>query len=41
MNAKDDIEMKEANADIKQITEKIDSVKLQPKASIIYSGNLY
>jgi hypothetical protein len=39
MNTKDDVEMKDANADLKQITEKIDSVNLQPKTSMIYSGN--
>jgi len=40
MNTKDDVDMKEANADVKQITEKIDNVKLQAKTSNIYSGKI-
>jgi len=38
MNTKDDVEMKDANADVKQITEKIENVKLQAKNSVVYSG---
>lgn len=37
MNTKDDIVMKEANDEVKQITEKIDNVNLQAKPSMIYS----
>ena len=41
MNTKDDIEMKDINVELKQITEKIDNVKLQAKASLVYLGNFF